>query len=98
MSWPTGEQFDRAGQLGTEYALAEIANGDAGPHESPLSGEWTDGMTERKIAYNVGFTQDDVESVLEDAGSAYTELGNAWEQSYFDTWRVEQDKRFEQTT
>lgn len=81
-SWPTQEQFDQAATHGTEYALQEIANGNIRPLEHPLGGLWADGMSERKVAANVGFKLIDGET-----DEAQVELGNAWENAYFDVWR-----------
>ena len=86
MSWPTSEQFDAASTLGTEYALQEHAGGATEPQESPLSGEWADGITERDVVRNVGFDYDNED---EDTGEGITELGNAWETAYNDQWRVQ---------
>ena len=83
-AWPTSEQFDQASTLGTEYALQEKAGGRTEPQESPLSGEWADGIVPRDIARNVGFA--DVDSNF---GEALDELANAWENAYNDQWRVQ---------
>lgn len=83
MSWPTAEQFDKAHQLGTEYALQERAGGATQAQDAPLSGEWADGMTPKTIAGNVGYypSYDDMED-----GEDLTELADAWERGYIDTW------------
>ena len=81
--WPTAEQFDAAHRHGTEYAVEERRNGAEQGQESPLSGEWADGMTPRKVAYNVGYFMAEHE---EDYESAENELADAWERGYFDVW------------
>lgn len=89
MPWtdPTQAQLDQATNHGIEYALAEIHAGNAGPQESPLSGEWADAIVPRDVAYNVGYMED-----LSAHGAAYAEgetaLADAWEQGYDDTWMV----------
>ena len=82
--WPTSEQFDQAATLGTEYALQEFAAGSAKAQDSPLSGEWADGMTSHKVARNVGFVVHDVEAI--------DSLADAWETAYFDQWGVNYQK------
>ena len=82
MSWPTQEQFDKAHQHGTEYALAERANGATEARTGPLSGEWADDPTPRSVAYNVGWTTVDTDEEQE----AVDELADAWERGYFDAW------------
>ena len=76
---PTPEQFDAAAKLGSTQALAEIDNGAEGPRETPLSGEWADEASPSRIAAAVEYTGT--------SDSAVDELCNAWERSYFDTWR-----------
>ena len=87
-NWPTSEQFDTAGQHGTEYALQEIQNGNDGPQESPLSGEWADGIINRDVASNVGYVNDATEEDFETYNDAINALADAWEISYNDTWRI----------
>lgn len=81
-TWPTAEQFDAAAELGSQQALTEIQNGNAGPRETPLSGEWADEASPSRIAAAVGYTGT--------SDGAVDELCDAWERSYFDTWRREQ--------
>ena len=81
--WPTQEQFDAASAQGAEYAMEEHRNGATQGQESPLSGEWADGMTARKVAFNVGYVMADHE---EDYESAEDELADAWERGYRDAW------------
>lgn len=94
MSWTdaTQDQLDRARNHGVEYAAAEIANGNEQPQDSPLSGEWADGMTPRKVANNVGYFED-----LSAHGEAYleneSELADAWEMGYQDTWSSHLENR-----
>lgn len=90
MSWPTDEQFDKASAHGTEYALQEIANGRTEAQESPLSGEWADGMTTGKIAYNVGYTEPQTPKSDDEIGewqNGVQELADAWERGYNDVYR-----------
>ena len=87
MSWPTSEQFDAAHAAGAEYALLEAGEGATQAQESPLSGEWADGMTPRKIAYNVGFIPTHANPVeSQDYQDGEQELADAWERGYFDAW------------
>lgn len=86
-NWPTSEQFDMAAQHGTEYALAEIANGNDGPRESPLSGEWAGEIVPRTVACNVGFEPGDNDF------EAVDELANAWERCYNDVWRTHESTK-----
>ena len=79
MSWPTEEQFDKAHQHGTEYALAQRANGATEAREAPLSGEWAGDVSPSQIARNVGWDP-------ASADSSVDELADAWERGYFDTW------------
>lgn len=83
MSWPTQEQFDAASAQGAEYAMDEHRNGATQAQESPLSGEWADGMTPGKVARNVGFDRADS---LEQYSDGEHELANAWETGYNDAW------------
>ncbi len=79
--WPTQEQFDKASELGHEYALQEFSNGSRAAQESPLSGEWADGITLGDIARNVEYQAETTEDF-----EAVSELGNAWETGYNDAW------------
>lgn len=87
MTWTdaTGDQLHTATNHGIEYALAEIANGNEGPRESPLSGEWADDLTPRMVAENAGYYEG-----LSAHGEAYydqeTALADAWEDGYRETW------------
>lgn len=89
MSWsePTQDQLDQSMTYGVEYALDEIANGNDGPQESPLSGEWADGLTPRKVAANVGYFH----NLSAGSDEAYAEgesaLCDVWEVGYNETWR-----------
>jgi hypothetical protein len=83
MTWPTDTQFEQATNHGIEYALGEIANGNAEPQDGPLSGEWADGLTPQMVARNVGYTDDD--------GEAITELADAWEGGYNSAWQSHLD-------
>lgn len=85
---PRQEQLDQAVTHGIEYALAEINAGNAGPQDAPLSGEWADGLLPQHVAGNVGYHEPDP---VDDGGvyaDGVTELGDAWERGYFDTWSV----------
>jgi hypothetical protein len=88
--WPTQEQFDKAENLGVEYAAAEIAGGSSGPQAGPLSGEWADGLTPVDVARNVGFHDDPAARATDDA-EAMSELADAWETGYFSTWQSHLD-------
>ncbi len=81
MTWPSQEQFDKASELGHEYALQEFSNGSRAAQESPLSGEWADGITLGDIARNVEYQAETTEDF-----EAVSELGNAWETGYNDAW------------
>lgn len=89
MTWPTQQQQDDATNHGIEYALAEIANGNDAPDDSPLSGEWADSMTPRKVAGNVGYQDTDDQDYAE----GETELADAWEMGYEGTWRTHLDNQ-----
>jgi hypothetical protein len=46
--------LDRAKALGLEYAQNGIAGGQRSPEDSPLSGEWADGITPNDIIVQLG--------------------------------------------
>jgi hypothetical protein len=90
MTWtePTSKQIDQAVNHGIEYALDEINAGHrTEPQDGPLSGEWADGLTPRMVAGNVGYLEG-----LSAHGETYydgeTQLADAWERGYEDTWRT----------
>lgn len=83
-AWPTAEQFDKAAELGAEYAQGQIHEGMTTSVDSPLSGEWADGPTARSVAAQVGW--DVEEMIMHTEGDAVDELADAWERGYNDVW------------
>ena len=87
ITYPTRAQLDQATNHGVEYALAEIANGNEGPQDGPLSGEWADGLTPRMVAGNVGYFRDlSAHDVAYDEGESA--ICDHWENGYAETWRA----------
>lgn len=69
--------LDRAKALGLVYANNGIEAGQFRPDESPLSGEWADGLTVEDIARQLGVTDP---SKLEEF--ELTDIADYWEDGY----------------
>jgi len=90
MSWtsPTEDQLEQATKAGVEHALAEIRQGNTEPFESPLSGEWADGLSPRDVAANVGYFEDLSAPNGEAYQSGESGLCDHWENGYNETWQA----------
>jgi len=68
--------LNRAKALGLEYANNGIAAGEQAPQDSPLSGEWADGITVRDIFVQLGADYDKAEDFER------TDVADSWEDGY----------------